>query len=107
MKTSGIQVIAIKLCIIALYPFLLFAGIGIYRYCAATAGKSDTEDVDMTAEEEEAVREHEPKYTLEDPIYDIEETVTSDVTEESDTKKSNRLEDIIDVLADTTVTEEK
>lgn len=92
------QVSAGKIGIAALGMFLLFAGIGIFG--AAAAGKVDTEAVTATAEEEEVVREHKPQYTLEDPTYNMEETVTSDVTEESDTKKSNRLEDIMDVLSD-------
>lgn len=92
------QVTAGEIGIIALGVFLLFVGIGIFG--AAAAGKSDSETAEAPAEEEEVVQEHKPKYTLEDPIYNIEETVTSDVTEESDTKKSNRLEDIMDVLSD-------
>lgn len=40
-----------------------------------------------------------PKYTLQEPEETIEVNTTSAVTEETDTRKSNRLEDIMDVLS--------
>lgn len=40
-----------------------------------------------------------PKYTLQDPEKEIEENITSVVTETTDTQKSNRLEDIMNVLS--------
>ncbi len=84
--------------------------------CAAVTGilgmagteisnRNDTEITSESFKEENMARKNSPKYILNDPVSDMEKPVTSDVTEESETRKSNRLEDIVGVLSD--VLEEK
>lgn len=54
------------------------------------------------AEKNEDVKMSGPKYTLQDPEDALEENITSEVTEDSVTQKSNRLEDVMDVLSSET-----
>lgn len=62
----------------------------------------ETAGVEMNATVQERDREPRrsgPKYTLQEPEEKIEINTTSAVTEETDTQKSNRLENIMNVLS--------
>lgn len=53
-------------------------------------------------EEQNGAQTNGLKYTLQNPVDKIEENITSEVTEETDVQKSNRLEDIMGVLSEET-----
>lgn len=58
---------------------------------------------DYDSEQPSGSRHSGPKYMLQNPEEQLEENITSAVIDETDTQKSNRLEDIMGVLSSETL----
>lgn len=94
-------------CVAALIVCLFMSIFGVVELTKVNSEKMDnTENTAVVQSEAGNSKTQRPKYVLNDPVFNIEETATSDISEKSETRKSNRLEDIVDVLSDTVVEED-